>query len=104
MLDDRRRLQVDALAVEQNRHLPPTRKRQEFRCPVHTLLETHIAKREWFTRKAQHQRHLVGRKRMRAAVKHEARHRWASHSLWLRRRTGRRRRREGLFRRHLLLG
>jgi hypothetical protein len=42
MLDDRRRLEVNALAVEQDRDLTPSGKRQKLRRLVHFLLEAHV--------------------------------------------------------------
>ena len=68
MFDNRRRLDMDAVAVEQHRHVAPAGKRQEFGRPVHSLLEAHIAERERRARQAQHERNFVGRERVRAAI------------------------------------
>lgn len=77
MLDNGRRLEVDSTVVDQHRDLAPAGKRQKLRCLVHPLLEADIAEREWRTRQAQRQRHLVGRQRMRTSVEREALHRTA---------------------------
>jgi hypothetical protein len=36
---------------------------------VHSFLKAHVAERKWLSRKTQHERDLVGRERVRAAVK-----------------------------------
>src|ERR1700722_4942023 len=77
MLDNGRRLEVDSTVVDQHRDLTPARERQKFRRLVHPPLEADITERKWRARQAQHQRHLVGRQRMRTSVEREALHRSA---------------------------
>src|SRR5438270_7585778 len=50
MLDYGRGLDINALTVEENRHLPPARQRPELRRLVHPLLEADVAERERLAR------------------------------------------------------
>ena len=63
-----RRLNEHAISFKENWHLAPAREPQKLGGLVHPFLEAHVAERKWLSRKTQHERDLVGREGVRAAI------------------------------------